>query len=157
MACKCDHILNWKFPSKFWFFVIYLNLQWQKSLKFWYCHILSPELFFKNSINPTHQDLSNNTKGRSKIFILELNDRLSPHFQLFFLFKTWFSVIYWIFSNKNRLKFNISPILSPNLTKYIPLNPAPPDLSTNTKGTYQFLSKFQLRFNLIFSEKSLNI
>jgi hypothetical protein len=51
------------------------------------------------------------------------------------------------------LKINISHILNPNLIELIPLNPAHQDLSNNTKGTFQFLQKFQLLFNLIFSEK----
>jgi hypothetical protein len=33
------------------------------------------------------------------------------------------------------------------------LNLAHQDLSNNTKGTFQFLQNFQLRFNLIFSEE----
>ncbi len=32
------------FPSKTWFFGIYLNFQWQKSLKNQYLHILNPNL-----------------------------------------------------------------------------------------------------------------
>jgi len=59
----------------------------------------------------------------------------------------------WIFSSKNHFKINISPILNPNLNKWIPLKPAHQDLSMNTKGTFQFLRNFQLQFNLIFSEE----
>jgi hypothetical protein len=59
----------------------------------------------------------------------------------------------WIFSHRNHFEINISHILSPNLTKWIPLNPAHQDLSSNTKGTFQFLRNFQLWFNLIFSEE----
>jgi hypothetical protein len=55
----------------------------------------------------------------------------------------------WIFSSRNHLKVNISHIL-PNK---IPLNPAHQDLSKNTKGTFKFLRKSQLQFNLIFSEE----
>jgi hypothetical protein len=71
----------------------------------------------------------------------------------FFLPKPSFLESIWTFSARNHLKINIPHILNPNLTKYIPLNPAHQDLSNNTKGTFQFLQKFQLRFNLIFSEK----
>jgi hypothetical protein len=35
----------------------------------------------------------------------------------------------------------------------IPSNPAHQYLSNNTKGTFQFLQDFQVRFNLIFSEE----
>jgi hypothetical protein len=52
---------------------------------------------------------------------------------------------------KNHLKFNISPILSPNFTIYISLIPTPWDLSNNTKGTSQFFGNSQLWFNLIFN------
>jgi hypothetical protein len=55
--------------------------------------------------------------------------------------------------SKNHFKINISHILNPNLTKYIPLNLAHQDLSKNTKGTFQFLRIFQLQFNLIFNEE----
>ncbi len=57
------------------------------------------------------------------------------------------------------MKFNISHILSPNFTKYIPLNLASRDLSKNTKGASQFLLNFQLGFNWIefFQWKSHSI
>jgi hypothetical protein len=70
-----------------------------------------------------------------------------------FLPKPGFQEFIWIFNCRNHLKINISHILNPNLTKYIPLNPAHQDLSNNTKGTFQFPPKFQLRFNLIFTEE----
>jgi len=74
--------------------------------------------------------------------------------QLIFPSKTWFFRIYLDFQEqKSHFKVNISHILNPNLTKLIPLNPAHQDLSKNSKGTSQFLQKFQLRFNLIFSEE----
>jgi hypothetical protein len=59
------------------------------------------------------------------------------------------------FQRQKSFKNSISPTnnLNPNLTKQIPLNPAHQDLSNNTKDTFQFLRKFQLRFNLIFSEE----
>jgi hypothetical protein len=52
------------FPSKTWFFGIYLNFQWQKSLN----NSISPTIWVqilpnKIPLNPAHQDLSNNTKG----------------------------------------------------------------------------------------------
>jgi hypothetical protein len=65
----------------------------------------------------------------------------------FFLPKPSFLEFIWTFSGRNHLKINIPHI--PNLTKYIPLNPAHQDLPT----TFQFLQKFRLWFNLIFSEK----
>jgi len=71
----------------------------------------------------------------------------------FFLPKPCFLEFIWIFCHRNHFEINISHILSPNLTKWIPLNPAHQDLSSNTKGTFQFLRNFQLWFSLIFSEK----
>ncbi len=71
----------------------------------------------------------------------------------FFPSKTLFFGIYLNFQQQKWLKINISHILNPNLTKLIPLNPAHQDLSTNIKGTFQFLWNFQLRFNLIFNEE----
>jgi hypothetical protein len=35
------------------------------------------------------------------------------------------------------------------------LNPAHQDLSNNIKGTFQLLQNFQLQFNLIFSEETI--
>jgi len=56
------------------------------------------------------------------------------------------NLVFWDFfefsAGKSHLKINISHILNPNLTKWIPLNPAHQDLSDNTKGTFQFLWKF---------------
>jgi hypothetical protein len=66
-----------------------------------------------------------------------------------FLPKPGFLEFIWIFSGRNYLKINISHILDPNLTKQVLLNPAHQDLCNNTKGTFQFLRNFQLRFNLI--------
>jgi hypothetical protein len=57
------------------------------------------------------------------------------------------------FQGRNHLKVNISHILNPNLTKWIPLNPPHQDLSNNIKDTFQFLQNFQLWFNLNFSEE----
>jgi hypothetical protein len=74
----------------------------------------------------------------------------------FFIPKPGFLKFIWIF-RRNHLKVNISHILNPNLTKWIPLNTAHQDLSNNTKDTFHFLQKFQLWFNLIFSEKTFNI
>jgi len=68
--------------------------------------------------------------------------------QLIFPSKTWFCGI-----SLYHFKTNVSHILNPNLTKYFPLNPTHQDLSNNTNDTFQFLQKFQLRFNLIFTEK----
>jgi hypothetical protein len=48
------------FPSKTWFFGIYLNFQWQKSLKNQYLPHSESKSY---QINPAHQHLSNNTKG----------------------------------------------------------------------------------------------
>jgi hypothetical protein len=80
-------------------------------------------------------------------------------------------VLNWIFPSKawfffNLFEFSAAEITSnsisltfwiQNLTKQIPLNPAHQDLSDNTKGTFQFLQNFQVRFNLIFSEKLFHI
>jgi len=73
--------------------------------------------------------------------------------QLIFPSKTWFCGIFWIFNSENHFKINVSHILNPNLTKYFPLNLAHQDLSNNINDTFQFLQNFQLRFNLIFTEK----
>jgi hypothetical protein len=73
--------------------------------------------------------------------------------QLIFPSKTWFFGIYLNFQRQKSLKNSTSHILNSNLTKQIPLNPAHQDLSNNTKGTFQFLQKFQLWFNLVFSEE----
>ncbi len=51
------------FPSKTWFFGIYLNFQWQKSLKNQYLPHSESKSYQTNSINLAHQDLPNNTKG----------------------------------------------------------------------------------------------
>ncbi len=64
-----------------------------------------------------------------------------------------FSKFIWILSSRNHFQINISHILNPHLTKWIPLNPAHQDLSNSTKGMYEFVPNFPLRFNLIFSEK----
>jgi hypothetical protein len=50
------------FPSKTWFLGIYLNFQWQKSLKTQYLPH-SESKSYQINLNPAHQDLSNNTKG----------------------------------------------------------------------------------------------
>ncbi len=71
----------------------------------------------------------------------------------FFLPKPGILEFIWIFSRENHFKINISHILNPNLTKQIPWNPAHQDLSKNTKGTFQFLRNFQLRFNLIWMDE----
>jgi hypothetical protein len=51
------------FPSKTWFFGIYLNFQWQKSLKNKYLPHSESKSYQIIPLNPAHQDLSNNTKG----------------------------------------------------------------------------------------------
>jgi hypothetical protein len=63
----------------------------------------------------------------------------------------------WIFNDKNHLKINISPILSPQLTKHIPSNLAPQDLSNNTKGTSQFLWNFQIMIYFNIQSKNHSI
>ncbi len=75
------------------------------------------------------------------------------HPQLIFLPKLGFLEFIWIFRGRNHFKINFSHISNPNLTKWIPLNLAHWDLSNNTKGTFQFLQKFQPWFNSIFNEK----
>jgi hypothetical protein len=71
----------------------------------------------------------------------------------FFFPKPGFLEFIWIFSCRNHLKVNISHTLNANLTKEISLNPAHQDRSNHTKGTFHFLQKFQLQFNLIYSEE----
>ncbi len=68
------------------------------------------------------------------------------------------NLVFWnlfgIFSNRNHLKNQYLPHSeSKFLSNKIPLNPAHQDLSINTKGTFQFLRNFQLRFSLIFSKE----
>jgi hypothetical protein len=74
-----------------------------------------------------------------------------PCSQLTFPSKTWFLWFIWIFSDK--IQFNISPHPESKFYKYIPLSPASWELLNNTKRNSQFLWKFHLWFNLIFSEK----
>jgi hypothetical protein len=60
----------------------------------------------------------------------------------------------WIFSGRNHLKSNISHIPNPNLTKFFPIKSCSSrSFQQHTKGTVQFLWKFQLRFNSICSEE----
>jgi hypothetical protein len=59
------------FPSETWFFGIYLNFQWQKSLKNQYLPHSESKSYQIN-----HQDLSNNTKGTFQLlrnFQLQFN------------------------------------------------------------------------------------
>jgi hypothetical protein len=75
--------------------------------------------------------------------------------QLIFPFKTWFLGIYLNFQGQKSLNNQYLPHSESrsyhiNSIKSHILNP---DLSNNTKGTFQFLRNFQLRFNLIFSEE----
>ncbi len=51
------------FPSKTWFFGIYLNFQWQKPLQNQYLPHSESKSYQINCIESSHQDLSNNTKG----------------------------------------------------------------------------------------------
>jgi len=79
-----------------------------------------------------------------------------PRSQLIFPSKIWFFGIYLDFQQHKSFKNQY--LLHPKSKSYqIPLNPPHQDLSNNTKCTSQFLWKFQLWFNLIFSEKSFNI
>ncbi len=54
------------FPSKTWFFGIYLNFRLQKSLRNQYLSYSESKSYQVNSLNATHQDLSNNTDGTSQ-------------------------------------------------------------------------------------------
>ncbi len=86
---KCYHVLNWFFPSKTWFFKIYLNFQRQKSLK----KSISPTFWIqilanKFHLNPAHQDLSNNIKGtfqflRKFLFNLIFNEEIIQYSRTF--------------------------------------------------------------------------
>jgi hypothetical protein len=67
------------FPSKTRFFGIYFNFQWQKSLLNHYCPQSESKSYQINPLNPTHKDLSNNTKGT---------------FQFFGNFQLWFNLIF---------------------------------------------------------------
>jgi hypothetical protein len=51
------------FRSKTWFFGIYLNFQWQKSLKNQYLSHSESKSYQINSIKSSHQDIFNNIKG----------------------------------------------------------------------------------------------
>jgi hypothetical protein len=51
------------FPSKTWFFGIYLNFQQQKSLKNKYLQYSESKSYQINSIKSCSSSLSNNTKG----------------------------------------------------------------------------------------------
>ncbi len=70
-----------------------------------------------------------------------------------FSFQNLFLEFIWIFSSRNHLEINISRILNPNLTKWIPLNPAHQDLSNKHQWHIPILQNFQQRFNFIFSEE----
>jgi hypothetical protein len=67
------------FPSKTWFFGIYLNFQQQKSLKNQYLPQFQSKSYWINPIKTSHQDLSNNTKGT---------------FQFLQNFQLWFNSIF---------------------------------------------------------------
>jgi hypothetical protein len=67
------------FSSKTWFFGIYLNFQQQKSLKNQYLTSSKSKSYQINSINPDHQDLSNNIKDI---------------FQFLRNFQLWFNLIF---------------------------------------------------------------
>ncbi len=73
----------------------------------------------------------------------------------FFLPKPGFLEFIWIFSSRNHLKINISHILNPNLTKYIPLNPLIKTSPTTPKAHSNSSAIFSYNFNLIFSEKKI--
>ncbi len=76
---------------------------------------------------------------------LELNSlQVVPSSQLIFPSKTWFFEIYLNFQWQKSLKNHYLPHSE---SKSYQIN------SINTKGTFQFLWKFQLWFNLIFSEE----
>jgi hypothetical protein len=91
-------------------------------------------VIYQNSI----KSCSSKAHPNSSYLNWTIDLQMWPHSQLFFPSKTWFLWFIRIFSDKNHLKFNISPILSPNLKKYIPLNHDPWYLSNNTKTTSQF-------------------
>jgi hypothetical protein len=61
------------------------------------------------------------------------------------------------FQQQKSFKIIVSYIVNSNLTKKILINPTHIDLSNNTNCTFQFLLNFQLKFNLIFSEKIIDI
>jgi hypothetical protein len=77
-----------------------------------------------------------------------------PRPQLIFLPKTWFFGIYLNFQWQ---KSFLNQYLPHSESKSYQMNSikssAHQDLSENTEGTFQFFQNFQLRFNLIFSEK----
>jgi len=51
------------FPSKTWFFQIYLNFQWQKSLQNQYLTHFESKSYQINSIKSSHQNIFKNIKG----------------------------------------------------------------------------------------------
>jgi hypothetical protein len=79
--------------------------------------------------------------------------QVSPQVQLIFCSKSWFLKIYLNFQRQKSLKNQYLPHSESKSYQINPLNSAHQDLSNNTKGTFQFLRNFQLRFNLIFSEE----
>ncbi len=56
------------FPSKTWFFGIYLNFQWQKSLQNQYLSHSESKSYQINSVKSCSSRLSNNTKGAFHYF-----------------------------------------------------------------------------------------
>jgi hypothetical protein len=83
-----------------------------------------------------------------------VSPQMLPRPQLIFPSKTWFLKFYLNFQQQKSLKNQyLSTFWIQILPNKISLNPPHQDLSNNTKGTFQFLWNFQLRCNLIFSEK----
>ncbi len=80
--------------------------------------------------------------------------QISTDFSFQNLVFLWFI---YIFSDKNHLKFNISPILNPNFIKYSPLNPTPQDLSNNTKDTSQYFWNVFVMIQFNFQWKNHSI
>jgi len=108
MCCwpKCYHVLNWLFPSKTWFFGIYLNFQLEKSLENQYLPHSESKSYQTNSIK--------SCSSRS----------LQQHLLGFNFNFQW----------KNHSIFKNSYTASPNAMKPSWCTPPPRELSKETKN-----------------------
>jgi len=84
---------------------------------------------------------------------LVLLAQVLPCPQLIFPFKTWFFGIYLNFQQQKSLKNQYLPHSESKFYQINSINFFSSRSFQQHKGTFQFLQKFQLRFNLIFSEE----
>ncbi len=144
------------FPSKIWFFGIYLNFHWQKSLKNQYLSHSKSKSYQINCIKSSHQDLSNNTKGTFRFLqsfqlwfylifseeIIQYSKKFTPQVQM-----PWNQVdapiLFKSFSKRPRTQFEASRFggshISTNKT-----NKQPSFIDRFTKGNEPYEIKEQI-------------